>query len=1435
MNRQVGFVALAILLGSFGAHADAAAVTLGNTVQRQIVNGTGGVASRTFTASTVHQDEYPAEAGQPLFWFDCSETNGWQFTEEGGVIYVIGIPSKVGSRSLIPTANGGHWNTFTLQKPVFAEGSAKVQGRRILDFGSMGSKRGLVFDPVSYNGGSLSNLLDNIGTVITVFDASQGGGFLLGGGYGMIGTWYNSGCLWLRNGENLMSKSGYSPYNPVTRGSTPTSWQQATFRRNGSPHPIMNVGFGDDWEVVSAICTDNNMNATGIGLGDARFANGSTSGGQRIAEMLIFGEVLSVETCEKIEHWLSRKWFGQSRPGINGNAMMGTILSYRTDWDPTGFPIDMDVPEGETVSLYKNQHGRGGCYNASVSSPTNLSSFVKKGAGTFALCDAMNFQGTVRLQEGRLTVPQRAVPAALPGSPYLHFDASQESTLVTETESGTEWVSIWRNLDPAKTFKDEAIVARAPAAQNRPSLLRDELGTGLHVLDFGSCVASMNGPYLAFATNETSAAVAAIEIPQCMTVVAVVGAQNGGGQLIGRTNDSYFRRGVNQPTSYRDKLFWHSAGDYAAYVNGAPMDLDANVGYENPGYQVVALRQSGSVYWLSTLQTLQASVGCSGGGRLAEVAVYLRALTHQELRDAQAFLMRKWLSRTAPGYCPPSTYTGAVLQNLRVEGEGELYVPEGETLVVGHVSGTKDLVKTGPGTVRIQEVDTSAGLRVVVKEGKALSAPLADVAGACERAPNPSLDLDASQVGHMETVAGSEGARTVRIWRDEGNYSGAFQFTGDNQPILKTEDGPNGHSWVDFGSLLHENGGRGMVLSRALNSVRAAYVVCRLAPQPSADYTSNYPMPLGSASEDGSGSGEPNGGVSNCDFLRQGGQFVSWNPAARCASNGKLFIDGVSREVTYVPSVETWQVLEYHTVGGSHVSALGIDRGTVNGGFALGEVLLYERPLSEREKVATRNYLIKKWLGKTDAELASLPDAPATSQLDVSSYVVADNARMDVATDQTVLRLSGSGTFEKTGAGTLSLADWSAFCGTVKISEGTLSLQKASPTSAHQVACVTDGLIYQADASQGIVATTNEEAAVQITEWRSALNDGWTAKPAKAGKYPTYIRADELNGGSVVDMAAGAQQAFVFYKDGVQTEIDTIRSAFWVFGSQNGGGFLMGGGYRPAFDRTAGTARLAWHRGGSAGFGAAHASDAILNSAHSEAVAYQADWRKNGVATTANTGLSGAWDLLSMNIKEDAANPVHAEGFAFDGRFLTNGGFADRLGSQRLAEVLLYNRRLTAAEIEQVEDYLSAKWSFGVQSAAATDLDVDLSETSTLDLGGALQIVGGLSGAGRVVNGTLQPIVLVADGGASACPSVEGTLMLTADTRVELRNLSRLGNLKDKEIKIADVQTLTGLQDMASTIFFGEELPPGVRASLKCHDGGLYVKFRGTGMTFIFR
>jgi len=73
--------------------------------------------TQTLVAGTVHQTAYPTSlVGNPQFWFDCSQTNGWTFAANGSVAK---IPSLVGTRYLTTDPESGyHRNSVEVKSKV---------------------------------------------------------------------------------------------------------------------------------------------------------------------------------------------------------------------------------------------------------------------------------------------------------------------------------------------------------------------------------------------------------------------------------------------------------------------------------------------------------------------------------------------------------------------------------------------------------------------------------------------------------------------------------------------------------------------------------------------------------------------------------------------------------------------------------------------------------------------------------------------------------------------------------------------------------------------------------------------------------------------------------------------------------------------------------------------------------------------------------------------------------------------------------------------------------------------------------------------------------------------------------------------------------------------------------------------------------------------
>jgi hypothetical protein len=389
---------------------------------------------------------------------------------------------------------------------------------------------------------------------------------------------------------------------------------------------------------------------------------------------------------------------------------------------------------------------------------------------------------------------------------------------------------------------------------------------------------------------------------------------------------------------------------------------------------------------------------------------------------------------------------------------------------------------------------------------------------------------------------------------------------------------------------------------------------------------------------------------------------------------------------------------------------------------------------------------------------------------------------------------------------------------------------------------VSDGLIYWADATYGMTLETNNAGETEICEWRSRLENGWSAVPVKEGCRPTLVVDSGLGGRKVVDMKFADHEGMVFLKNGETNLLDNIRSVVWLLGSQEGGSYLLGGG-------TNWNGAGAFHNfmRGRANADIDHftASDSILNGTQYWTVQpelFQADWFRNSEPIEpTTTGLSGDWDLISMRLKETAEHPTNVDGFAFDGRAIrgSTSYLNNWTGGQRLAEVLIYDRLITEEERISVENYLRRKWGYLGAQAPVNSMSISTESGSVVDLGGNNQYFSAVTGNGTFTNGSFSLGKFTADAALSIddLPVVEGLVVLEAAQKVEVRNLSSLG--ENRRIAIMTCEGLEGVEFARDLTLVGEAddlaMLEKYRAKLAVEDGVLYLKLVPYGTVIILR
>lgn len=1032
---------------AWSGRADTPDVTVLTNGYRQFVGG-----DKAYRVETPKATAEPAwVAPSLLFAFDCTQTNGWTVAADGAVTKV---PSRTGERYLTvgdPADLVEDLHCYGPHGLYYSQGSPETAIKpgtlvrdadldaACLDFGTSKSKKGLFFNaiPVPWTQGSYSgerqNVLTNIGSVVGVYKSAEGAGNLLAGnqfqrfiGYGKDAEGRSKDGVGLRFPLVKNNVPGDLKYGSVWTGQTQNAPDKA--RWNGL------------WQVVAANPSAATLRSYGVGMGNIDNPDEAvSSGGQKIAELLVFDRVLTEAETRELVIYLERKWLGRGTDGHNGQGSVAW-LALGSLWDsPPDVPqtVTLDVPAGETLALERLTGGRGNGTGPTVE---------KSGAGAVTVGAAADFGGRLAVRGGTLKAAgAKAVPTFDRLAPYLtlHLDPSDADALTLEDGDA---VSAWKNTAAyavASVVTNRAVQADAA---RRPTRVRAALGDGLDVIDFGRYGA--DGKYMAFSPTRVY-----------QTVVAVVDARMyGGGNVMSRMFQHYMPQKLN---SYDE---WHAAAlsrlldtasvyvsDYAfegkgtqvpndagdVWVNGHRVDKD-RAGNEAPAWQVVAWRMPGATGDNGDFKWLlgAASASRAGGLRLGEVLGWGGALPDEAIRDAVAYLMKKWLGRVPAGY--DDGLGVPTLQNLAVGGAdgaaATVDVAEGATLTVGSLATDGPAAKTGAGTLAVVAgADLSSGLEV--RGGRLAVVDGPDVSSACEVAANPALRLDASDATSLLFVRAGDGCTTNFIWNwtdrsgriaalqsREGNYTTKKPFLNDTAEALC-----NGRPVIDFGAFHDDwdNAGatsatkdveaRTLGLSRTLTNIRSVYLV----------YGSQAGggQPLGCSGRRPACSNVEGSGFVNAlrtrDFLRSGYynnisiETPLFGSACPNVKNGELWVNGErqARVDKWAPS-GGYDLVELHTAGGCMANMLGnANHDYAQGGFRLGEIVVFERPLSEREKTATRNYLLKKWLGVADADLAALPARPPHAAL-VGDLSYADGAQLafDVAEGEVANPLALLGT-----------------------------------------------------------------------------------------------------------------------------------------------------------------------------------------------------------------------------------------------------------------------------------------------------------------------------------------------------------------------------------------------------------------------------------------
>ena len=797
------------------------------------------------------------------------------------------------------------------------------------------------------------------------------------------------------------------------------------------------------------------------------------------------------------------------------------------------------------------------------------------------------------------------------------------------------------------------------------------------------------------------------------------------------------------------------------------------------------------------LCTRQHYVDSTGGTRVGEVIAFTNELTNVERARVAAYLDAKWRvgRRVADvdSVMIPSDKSGLAVS-----------VPDGRSASVASVVAKRGFVKKGDGELRVGDL-TPATAPVTVEEGT-LAFDATDVDGSGETAAAGAyLWLDAGKVAEAGKVTADE-TTYVRTWKDcrDGNSLVATSYSSEAPHMPRLIDSPLcGRKVLDFGAWNANgsawaagNDGAWMKLPNykagdpPSHGAYHYFCVLRLKNE-SVDPSKNrkakdIPVIWGNG----------------MDVLPDGTYplSVSYYPgitsAARWRVNGTAIDPLADDTLTAASATNGFAVLSIASAIPWHCDEICHERDSSTahyngGGYEVGELLLFDRPISMAEHHNIEAYLMEKWLAKPHP--STLPRTPALHFAETSDIVLSSDADLDVSSLD-----GGNGAIVKRGDGSVSATAGWENVSSVAVETGDLSLTVVNPDSASFL----NEALFHFDASDTRsfkTFTVDANGVTNLSSWSDIRGNGLTADAVRndyAKADPTVISVETRPGvwRPTVDFGGYSGRRYLSTSgDDVETPTVAENSAGMNFSSAKN----VADAYTVFSDRPGD--KRAWIFGPTARFMRSVPMPesekanppplgGIFNPYFVNEVAYTPGVIRDnadvdGVKYGVRSVLSDGFHLIATASTDGSKGSVSALARGSAAGATSSAQTVDFAGGCRISETLAFDRVLTAAERAYLTAYLDYKWfEKGTRPAPlVTNVlsSVSVAGGSTLTLSGleefALLRVECLSGSGQVVcpelsfAGTLKATVA---NGSSDCLTIAGALTIdgpvTLDVSVDL-------------------------------------------------------------------
>jgi hypothetical protein len=905
---------------------------------------------------------------------------------------------------------------------------------------------------------------------------------------------------------------------------------------------------------------------------------------------------------------------------------------------------------------------------------------TKTGSNDLTVQDAGGLAGTLHISSGKLATTE-ALYQQTPQSLNNWYDASSTNYFTFESDGR---INTWKARTGVDAQRNSTDLAWSP--------YYDPYGlNGKPIVDMGV----WNG--------ERRLRLAAQFVGICSAFM-VYDSRYGGGWLFGGWASYDFHRGDsggNLNASMVDGTAAAAARYSTLWQNGVQTATDLTQATFKGDWETIVLKTSGSVLIGSLGQDrTDASGGLThrtGGKRLAEVLLYFRTVTTIERLYIERYLNNKWFGR---------------FRNLSFADNTTFELGEGtKDVFVAKLTGTGRITQTG--TSKLDVYDTAAFTGTWVAD----IAKLNLIRKLAPTVPQPTPDnwwLDATKTNTLTLGTGSFSAGgTLNSWADQSAAGANATKVGT---VTWRPNMLNGMPVVDLGDLAAAN-----YMTYQNRTVASGFAIFG-SQQGGSFFFGHTVSNHFHRSEDQSSTGPLLWGENNdwaASFLRRG----QWKMDGDRLDPRRTVSGTVA---SYRNISGNYSLYSFATRAGmtAVTDQLSRDRSGSGGRQRFGEIIFHSGLIAPTNRAATEAYLMNKWFGKSvhgyvseRAPLFQTIELPAgaSKNLTINTGVAGQAVAIGTIIGATNITSTGTG---KLIVGAVNALRWVP-AGAEAVVVGR-DLPIANPVND-------SSLQFWVDASSPSEAF-QIGANSRVTRWSDVRDVGKTIDATCRGAfaydngaslwgaacYGPKIQAAALNGRNVMDFGKFSSTNWMgFVSDyNIKRNLTGIRTVFWVFNSEEGGGWLLGGDGSYNF-----------HRG--------DPNDAIIRANP----IFHITWVPIGLRlggfyadgqliNPAVTGMSGGWQLFSVVSGEDVQATTFAKDRPGDGNvFLRSGG-------QKLAEVLIYNRMLTETERRDVEAYLAYKWFNRINNGYRMTVSGD---TQTVELGaGATLTIANANGLFKV-------------------------------------------------------------------------------------------------------